>query len=93
MGWTNVQMQPLSPHTADRLQAFTPPSPLPRWVLPLGAGNEYGQVCSSIPERDVVHPTKCLSGLHVTQVAAGGMHSLALTENGQIWMWGEPWWV
>ncbi|GAB4819656.1 hypothetical protein N2152v2_006702 [Parachlorella kessleri] len=25
------------------------------------------------------------------QVSAGGMHSLALTEAGEIWQWGEPW--
>ncbi len=24
-------------------------------------------------------------------VACGGMHSLALTEAGDVWMWGEPW--
>eukprot|EP00887_Chlorella_sp_A99_P001925 scaffold18.g1925.t1 len=54
-------------------------------------GNEYGQVSSDIPERDVVHPAACLSQLRVKQVAAGGMHSLALTEHGQLWMWGEPW--
>jgi len=27
----------------------------------------------------------------VKQVACGGMHSLVLTEGGEVWMWGEPW--
>ena len=31
------------------------------------------------------HPTQ------VRQVACGGMHSLALTEAGDVWMWGENW--
>lgn len=25
------------------------------------------------------------------QVSAGGMHSLALTEDRELWTWGEPW--
>lgn len=55
-------------------------------------GNEYAQ-CGLEPGslRDIPTPTKCLHQLKVRQVAAGGMHSLALTEDGQIWMWGEPW--
>ena len=24
-------------------------------------------------------------------VACGGMHSMALTETGEVWTWGEPW--
>lgn len=24
-------------------------------------------------------------------MACGGMHSLALTEGGVVWTWGEPW--
>lgn len=33
---------------------------------------------------------RCLCGLRVRQVAAGGMHSLALTEDGQVrWWWVE----
>ena len=27
----------------------------------------------------------------VRMVACGGMHSLALTESGELWTWGEPW--
>lgn len=29
--------------------------------------------------------------IQVRQVACGGMHSLALTEEGTVWTWGEPW--
>lgn len=35
-------------------------------------------------DKDVLTPLRCLVGLRVKQVAAGGMHSLALTENGQV---------
>lgn len=57
-------------------------------------GNEYQQCGLQGPpstSRDVLTPTPCLAGLRIKQVAAGGMHSLALTESGEIWMWGEPW--
>jgi len=57
-------------------------------------GNEYQQCGLQGPpstSRDVLTPTPCLVGLRIKQVAAGGMHSLALTESGEIWMWGEPW--
>lgn len=49
-------------------------------------GNEYGQCGVEAPEgqRDVVRPTCCLLGTRVRQVAAGGMHSLALTETGEV---------
>lgn len=36
-------------------------------------------------------PTPCLPEFKVKQVAAGGMSSLVLTEDGQLWQWGEPW--
>lgn len=54
-------------------------------------GDEYMQSGQGAKERDVLIPTRCLSSLRVCQVAAGGMHSLALTEDGQLWTWGEPW--
>jgi len=25
------------------------------------------------------------------QVAAGGTHSVILTEEGHVWTWGQPW--
>lgn len=54
-------------------------------------GNEYQQ-CGVEPEkRDIVSPLPCLSHLRVVQVACGGMHSLILTDMGQMWTWGEPW--
>ena len=36
-------------------------------------------------------PTRCVPHLRITQVAAGGMHSCALTVSGDVWTWGEPW--
>jgi len=54
-------------------------------------GDEYMQSGQAAKERDVLVPTMCLPALRVCQVSAGGMHSLALTEDGNLWTWGEPW--
>ncbi|KAL4428032.1 hypothetical protein ABPG75_002121 [Micractinium tetrahymenae] len=54
-------------------------------------GNEYSQCVPGEGRRDIVTPVRCLPGVRVRQVAAGGMHSLALTAEGQLIMWGEPW--
>lgn len=54
-------------------------------------GNEYLQCGIDEGYRDVLLPTMCVPNLRVRQVACGGMHSLALTEDGQVWVWGEPW--
>ena len=54
-------------------------------------GDEYNQCGQGAVERDVLVPTMCLHSLRVCQVSAGGMHSLALTEDGQLWTFGEPW--
>ena len=35
-------------------------------------------------------PRRTLSSLRVRQVAAGGMHTLALADNGDVWAWGQP---
>jgi len=32
----------------------------------------------------VVHPQACLSDLRISQVSAGGMHSCALTDAGEV---------
>ncbi|KAJ7294375.1 hypothetical protein O6H91_Y261400 [Diphasiastrum complanatum] len=62
-------------------------------------GNEYGQ-CAEEPEkkgegkilhRDITIPRRCCHHLHVRQVAAGGTHSVVLTEEGRVWTWGQPW--
>lgn len=62
-------------------------------------GNEYGQ-CAEEPEqkedskvlrRDIVIPQRCAPHLCVRQVAAGGTHSVVLTEDGHVWTWGQPW--
>lgn len=73
----------------DRL-ARSPKSSLPRAPNQPPASNEYGQ-CAPSDRRDILAPVRCLNGLRVRQVACGGMHSLALTEDGQIWCFGEPW--
>ncbi|CAG9462728.1 unnamed protein product [Pedinophyceae sp. YPF-701] len=55
-------------------------------------GNEYAQCGYRTHKRDVPVPTRCLPDLpKVRMVAAGGMHSLALLESGEILQWGEPW--
>ena len=54
-------------------------------------GNEYSQCAGESAVRDVLEPRECMPQLRVCQVDAGGMHSVALTENGQIWTWGEQW--
>jgi hypothetical protein len=55
-------------------------------------GNEYEQCGHASAARDVLAPTRCLEeAAPVAAVAAGGMHSLALTTAGHLWMWGEPW--
>jgi hypothetical protein len=35
-------------------------------------------------------PARILPALRVVAVAAGGMHSLALTDSGDVWGWGQP---
>ena len=47
-------------------------------------GNEYGQCGVAQGKRDVPEPTPCLSQHKVVQVAAGGMHTCALTDSGQV---------
>ncbi|EFJ39861.1 hypothetical protein VOLCADRAFT_108456 [Volvox carteri f. nagariensis] len=59
-------------------------------------GNEYGQCGSVLPgQRDITEPMPVDLGLgpsqRVRQVSAGGMHSLALLEDGMVWQWGENW--
>eukprot|EP00798_Chlamydomonas_sp_ICE-L_P002659 gene2659-17125_t len=54
-------------------------------------GNEYMQCGMDADKRDIVTPVMCLPQLKVKMVACGGMHSLALAENGDVWTWGEPW--
>ena len=46
-------------------------------------GNEYGQCGVHWGARDVVEPTPCVPSLRVVQVAAGGMHSCVLTNQGE----------
>ncbi len=54
-------------------------------------GNEYNQCDSVGGGRDLTVPSRCLTSVRVIQVEAGGMHSVALSEAGHIWQWGEPW--
>eukprot|EP00246_Nothoceros_aenigmaticus_P001361 TRINITY_DN1187_c0_g1_i4.p1 TRINITY_DN1187_c0_g1~~TRINITY_DN1187_c0_g1_i4.p1 ORF type:complete len:406 (-),score=62.42 TRINITY_DN1187_c0_g1_i4:282-1499(-) len=65
-------------------------------------GNEYGQ-CGEVDalngekgekaneRRDIQVPRKCAPKLRVRQVAAGGTHSVVLTDEGHVWTWGQPW--
>eukprot|EP00854_Cymbomonas_tetramitiformis_P016355 gene16355-19412_t len=55
-------------------------------------GNEYLQcgVEASKDQRDFSVPMAILADLKITQVAAGGMHSMALTDEGHVWTWGQP---
>ena len=46
-------------------------------------GNEYMQCGVAQGKRDVPEPTPCLTKHKVVQVAAGGMHTCALTDAGQ----------
>lgn len=65
-----------------------------KFVLPFfQGGNEYSQ-CGSDPSltgRDVRTPVRCVPHLKLKQVAAGGMNSAFLTEDGDVWTCGEPW--
>ena len=47
-------------------------------------GNEYGQCGVNWGARDVVEPAPCAPSLRVVQVAAGGMHSCVLTNQGEV---------
>jgi alpha-tubulin suppressor-like RCC1 family protein len=47
-------------------------------------GNEYLQCGVEPGKRDVVSPMPCLPTFKVKQVACGGMHSLCLTDSGQV---------
>lgn len=47
-------------------------------------GNEYNQCVPGEGKRDITTPVRCLPGVRVRQVATGGMHSLALTEEGAV---------
>jgi hypothetical protein len=60
-------------------------------------GDEYAQATGEAGalkdagRRDALVPTRVLRSHRIIQVAAGGMHSLALTDGGAIFQWGEPW--
>ena len=54
-------------------------------------GNEYRQLGIDTDDMDILMATSVLPDLKVAMVAAGGTHSLALTEDGHVWTWGEPW--
>lgn len=72
------------PCPARRLSDALSHSPLCTALVSCAAGgNEYGQ-CLPRDKRDILSPVRCLRGMRVKQVAAGGMHSLALTESGEV---------
>ncbi|CAI5512371.1 unnamed protein product [Closterium sp. Naga37s-1] len=63
-------------------------------------GNEYGQCAAKVADklhgnklsaRDILSPFPCVPQLRIKQVAAGGTHSVVLTREGEVWVWGQPW--
>jgi alpha-tubulin suppressor-like RCC1 family protein len=50
----------------------------------LGHGEGEEEECVYLPKRN-----KALDGVHVTTVAAGAFHALALTNCGQVYSWGS----
>jgi alpha-tubulin suppressor-like RCC1 family protein len=51
--------------------------------------NNHGQIGDgTFTERDVPTPVSLPSGTTVTQISAGGFHSLALTSKGKVLAWG-----
>jgi len=56
----------------------------PGAVLPVFRGGDAIGLVLAHGDKDVLRPVRCLNGINVKQVAAGGMHSLALTEDGQV---------
>jgi len=55
-------------------------------------GNEYLQCGVQNPpdERDIITPVACLPTIRVRHVSAGGMHSVAVTTEGTVFQWGQP---
>lgn len=54
-------------------------------------GNEYGQCGLEEGLKDVVTARPCLQGMRFRRIAAGGMHSLALTDSGEVCVHGWFW--
>lgn len=54
-------------------------------------GNEYQQCGLDSKERDITTPVHVLPDMRFRQVAAGGMHSVAITLDHEVYTWGEPW--
>eukprot|EP00271_Cylindrocystis_brebissonii_P001995 TRINITY_DN1234_c0_g2_i1.p1 TRINITY_DN1234_c0_g2~~TRINITY_DN1234_c0_g2_i1.p1 ORF type:complete len:774 (+),score=158.02 TRINITY_DN1234_c0_g2_i1:215-2536(+) len=57
-------------------------------------GNEYGQCAiksGKVTRRDIPVPLHIATHLKARQVAAGGTHSVVLTDSGEVWTWGQPW--
>lgn len=55
-------------------------------------GNENYQCLASEDESEKMYllPRPVMSHIRTRQVAAGAMHSLVLTEGGEMWTWGQP---
>jgi RHS repeat-associated protein len=50
--------------------------------------NEYGQVGNEGGFEYVIVPVTVYGLSNVTQISAGGLHSMAVLTNGQVWCWG-----
>jgi hypothetical protein len=57
-------------------------------VYSWGCG-EYGRCGNGAREQLLPQRVELLAGKAVAQVAAGAAHALALTERGEVWVWGK----
>jgi alpha-tubulin suppressor-like RCC1 family protein len=58
---------------------------------PRRGGNENLQTgATETPSQAVPLPLRILPHVRVRCVAAGSMHSIALTDTGHVWAWGQP---
>ena len=57
-------------------------------VFSFGVGNQGQLGIGSIESRERPTIVEVLEGLFVSQVSAGGWHSLALTDGGDVYVWG-----
>lgn len=54
-----------------------------------GCLRNYCYFTQSTSFHEVCHDHR--NSLPIVQVAAGGTHSVVLTEDGDVWTWGQPW--
>ena len=52
-------------------------------------GNTAGQIGNGLKNGTIYAPTKNLGLPRITAIDAGGWHSIALAEDGSVWIWGS----